>query len=276
MSMLFWNILILLLLLFGVALYFIRDYYEQRIKKEMDRAQKSETLKSVFLANASHSLRAPLKAIQGYSKMILSEQPDTMNTAQVKELAGHINKNTEQLIDFVAQLLELSNFEGSLPSFTLLQVNLAELMASYRREALNITRPDVSVRMRTDLSPYCKALLDTNFMHQLMMHLLTIAAQNTPQGEIVINYTSERKGLKVTISYTGVAQAELMSSDIYAFLQKEDALASAKNTPEFGLSICKAIIDILGGDLDIDTTNGRKTVATIWFPCRMVDRYKGM
>ncbi len=180
MSLLFWNLLILLLVAFGVALYFIRDYYEQRIKKELDRAQKSETLKSVFLSNASHTLRAPLKAIQGYSKMILEERPDSMNAAQVRELAGNINKNSEQLLDFVNQLLELSNFEGSLPSFTLLQVNLAELMASYRREALNITRPDVSVRLRTDLSPYCKATLDTNFMHQLMMHLLTIAARNTP------------------------------------------------------------------------------------------------
>ncbi len=67
-----------------------------------------------------------------------------------------------------------------------------------------------------------------------------------------------------------------MGSDIYAFLQKEDALAVAKNSSEFGLSICKAIIDILGGDIDIDTSNSRKTVAYFWFPCRMIDRHKGM
>ena len=192
-------------------------------------------------------------------------------------MATHIKKNSQELLGFISQLLELSNFEGNLPSFTLIEVNLAELMASYRREALNITNPDVSVRLRSDLSPHCKATLDNNFMHQLMMHLLTEAAKFTPQGDITINYGDERRGLKVSIVYTGIGQqSELMGGDIYSFLQKEDALTLSENSSELGLSICKAIIDALGGELDIDTENGRKTIISFWFPCRLRDKNKDM
>ena len=49
--------------------------------------------------------------------------------------------------------MDLSNFDGGMPSFTFIEVNLAELMASYRREAMNLTKANVSVRVRTDLSP---------------------------------------------------------------------------------------------------------------------------
>ena len=267
-------IISLLLIGFGVSFYFLYHHYKRRLKREVRRAQKSEQLKSVFLDNASHALRTPLNAILGYSNLLLEEKDETMTPAQVKEMASHINKNTQELIGYVKQLMELSSFEGGIPSFTYIEVNLAELIASYRREALNLTKPEVSVRVKTDLSPHCKITLDTNFMHQLMMHLLNNAAKHASQGDITIAYGNERKGLKVTITYTGNGQAEVISEDIFSFLQK-DALKLSENINGLGLPICKAIIDAVGGELDIDS-EGKKTIASFWFPCRMRDRYKGI
>lgn len=274
METILWIVIILLLIGFGTVVYLVRSHYEQRLKKEVYTAQKSEQLKSVFLDNASHALRTPLNAILGYSNLILEEKDDAMDAIQVKQMAAHINKNSRELLDFVKQLLELSSFEGGMPSFTFIEVNLAELMASYRRETLNLTKPEVSVRVRTDLSPHCKATLDTNFMHQLMMHLLNNAAKHATLGEIIISYGSERGGLKVTITYNGNGQAELISEDLFSFLQK-DALRLKTDAEGLGLPICKAIIDAVGGELDIDTTNnGQRTIATFWFPCKMRDRHK--
>ena len=248
-------------------------YYNQQLKREVNRAQKSERLKSVFLDNASQTLRAPLNAILGYSNMILEEKNDTMDAVQVKQMAGHIQQSSQELLDFIKQLMELSSFEGGMPSFTFIEVNLAELMASYRREAMNLTKPNVSLRVRTDLSPHCKVTLDTNFMHQLMMHLLNNAAKHATQGEIIVTYTSERKGLKVMISYLGNGQADVINEDIFSYLQK-DALKMNGDVNGLGLPISKAIIDAVGGELDIDTQDGRKTVAQFWFPCSMRDKHK--
>jgi signal transduction histidine kinase len=274
MTELYLVIILVLLIGFGIAFYFIYRHYEKLMKKEIKRAQKSEQLKSVFIENICHTLHTPLNAILSYSNLILEEKDETMPTAQVKEMATNISKNSEQLIHFVSQLFELSKFEGVTPSFTFIEVNLIELMASYRREALNLTKPDVSVHVRTDLSPHCKATLDTNFMHQIMMHLLANAARHTTQGDIIIKYGNERKGLRVVITYTGIGQAELIGTDIYSFLQKEDALLNSDESSLLGLSICKAIVEILGGEFYMDTEYNKKTVVTFWIPCKMVDKHK--
>ena len=162
-------IIVVLLVGAGVGFFFFRRNWQQQLKMAMRRAQKSEQLKAVFIDNACHTLRTPLNAISGYSTMIL-ETPDTMmQPDHVRELAGNIEKDSKQLLGFVDQLVELSKFEGITPSFTFIEVNLTELMASYRREAMSYTKPDVSVQVRTDLSPHCKGTLDTNFMHQLIL-----------------------------------------------------------------------------------------------------------
>ena len=273
MGTLLWIVNFVLLIGFAVALFFVHRYYNQQLKREVNRAQKSERLKSVFLDNASQTLRAPLNAILGYSNMILEEKNETMDAVQVKQMAGHIQQSSQELLDFIKQLMDLSGFEGGMPSFTFIEVNLAELMASYRREAMNLTRSDVSIRVRTDLSPHCKVTLDTNFMHQLMMHLLNNAAKHATQGEIVVTYTSERKGLKVMINYLGNGQADVINEDIFSYLQK-DALKMNGDVNGLGLPISKAIIDAVGGELDIETQDGRKTVAQFWFPCKMRDKHK--
>ena len=251
MGTLLWIVNFVLLIGFAAALFFVHRYYNQQLKREVNRAQKSERLKSVFLDNASQTLRAPLNAILGYSNMILEEKNDTMDAVQVKQMAGHIQQSSQELLDFIKQLMDLSGFDGGMPSFTFIEVNLAERMASYRR----------------------KVTLDTNFMHQLMMHLLNNAAKHATQGEIVVTYTSERKGLKVMINYLGNGQADLINEDIFSYLQK-DALKMNGDVNGLGLPISKAIIDAVGGELDIDTQDGRKTVAQFWFPCKMRDKHK--
>ena len=254
---------VLLLIVFGVSLYFIQLHYKH-------------LLKSMFIENVSHTLRAPIKAISGYCDMILEEKDEEMQPAQVRELVTNMSSSTQQLLEFISQLYDMTKLQGITPSFTFIEVNLSELMASYRRETMNITKPDVIVRVTTDLSPHCKGVLDTNRMHQLMMHLLSNAAHHITGNDIVIKYAEERKGLKVTITYAGQGQADILGADIYSYLQKEDALMNANDSSAFGLSVCKAIVDMLGGEFYVDTEYDKKTVTCFWIPCKMRDTHKDM
>lgn len=269
-------IIILLLIAFGICFFFLHRHYMKRVNVAVSRAQKSEQLKSVFIENISRTLRLPLNAITDNCNTILEEKNEKMQPDKTRELVTKISNYSKELTDFVAQIHEMSKFEGVTPSFTFIEVNLIELMASYRREAMNYTRPDVSVRVSTDLSPHCRAVLDTNLMHQLMMHLLVNAARHVTQGDIFIRYNCERKGLKVSVNYTGMGQAELVGADIYSFLQNEDVLKDSEKSSLLGLAICRAIVDMLGGEFFMDTENSKKTVASFWFPCKMIDTHKDM
>ena len=267
-------IIVFLFIAFGICLFLVRQHYGNLLDVATKRAQKSEHIKSVFIENISRSLRSPLNAIEGFCNMVLDEKDENMQSAQVREVVTNISDHTKELIDFVGQLKEMSKFEGINPSFTFIEVNVSELMASYRREAMNFTKPDVAVRVTTDLSPHCRAIIDTNLMHQLMMHLLKNASRHITQGDIFVRYTCERRGLKVSINYTGMGQSELMGADIYSFLQKEEALKDSDKAPLLALAICRAIVDMLGGEFIMDTENNKKTVASFWFPCEMKDIYK--
>ena len=268
-------VIIILLIAFGICLILVRRHYTKLLDVANKRAQKSQQLKSVFIDNISRTLRSPLQVIEGFCNMILDEKDENMQPAQVRESMLNVSSQTQELIDFVAQLHEMSKFEGITPSFTFIEVNLSELMASYRREAMNYTKPDVSVRVTTDLSPHCKAILDTNLMHQLMMHLLTNAAAHVTRGDILVKYGAERKGLKITINFIGIGQSELVGVDIYSLLQEENALKNSVMSSALGMAISKAIVEMFGGEFYMDSDND-KTLASVWFPCQLKDTYKDL
>ena len=267
-------IVIVLLIAFGISLFLVRRHYEKQLSVAVKRAQKSEQLKSVFIDNISRTLRSPLNSIAGFCNKILEDKSENMPPAEMRKVVSDISEHSKELIDFVSQLHEMSKFEGITPSFTFIEVNLTELMASYRREAMNYTKPEVTVRVTSDLSPHCRAILDTNLMHQLMMHLLTNAASHVSQGDIFINYGCERRGLKVSVTYTSMEHTELAGDDIYSLLQKEDALKDSGKSSVLGLAICRAIVDMFGGEFLMDSGHDKKTVASFWFPCEMKDIYK--
>ena len=269
-------IIVFLLIAFGICLLLVRRHYVKLLYLATKRAQKSEQLKSVFIDNISRTLRTPLNAIVGSCNKLLEEKDVNLQPAQTRKAVTEISDYSKDLLDFVMQLHDMSKFEGITPSFTFIEVNLTELMASYRREAMNYTRPDVAVRVISDLSPHCRAILDTNLMHQLMMHLLTSAAKHVTHGDIFIRYNCERRGLKVAVSYTGLDQSELAQGDIYSLLQEEGALKDSNKSTALSLAICRAIIDMFGGEFLMDKENDKKNVASFWFPCEMKDIYRDL
>lgn len=269
-------IIIVLLLLVVATFFYLRSYYQDLLNKEVVRARRSEHIKTVFLANVSHALRNPLNSIITKSNEILAEGVENIQQKQLTDDLTQINKDGKQLLYFVSQLLELSNFESGVQTFTFVEVNLAELMASYRREAQRDVSPNVSVVVRSNLSPHCKGTLDTNLMYQLMMHLLQNAIRHTTEGSITINYEAERDGLVVNIIDTGDGMTQNMQSNVSNVLQSSDSLNLFNNNSGLGLSICKAIVDGINGEISLKSEEGKGTTVTVYFPCRLRDKKKGI
>lgn len=272
-----WQIIIVLLLLVGAAgFYVFREYYLTLLHKEVDRARRSEHIKTVFLANVSNALRNPLNNIISKSNDLLTMGVENTKAEQLTDSLTQINKDGNQLMYFISQLLELSSFESGVQTFTLIEVNLAELMASYRREAQRDASPNVSVFVRSKLSPHCKGTLDTNLMYQLMMHLLQNAIRHTTEGSICINYEAERDGLQVSIIDTGDGIPQKFHGNISNVLQGDEALNMFNKNSGLGLSICKAIVDGMNGEISLKSEEGKGTTVTVYFPCRLRDKKKGV
>ena len=272
-----WQIIVVfLLLVIVVGFCVLRNYYRLLLRKEVDRARRSEHLKTVFLANVSHALRNPLNNIISKSNDLLTTGVENTKPNQLTDSLAQINKDGNQLMYFISQLLELSNFESGLQTFTLIEVNLAELMASYRREAQRDVAPNVAVYVRSKLSPHCKGTLDTNLMYQLMMHLLQNAIRHTTEGSISIVYEAERDGLQVSITDTGDGVPQKFHGNLSNVLQGDESLNMFNKNSGLGLSICKAIVDGMNGEISLKSEEGKGTTVTVYFPCRLRDKKKGL
>lgn len=99
--------IIVILVISAITIYIIWYYYHKQLRRELRRAQKSERLKSIFLANVSHALRTPLNAIIGFSDVILNEKPSNIQEEQLSEMVEHINKNGHQLLYFISPVTSL-------------------------------------------------------------------------------------------------------------------------------------------------------------------------
>ena len=267
-------IFILVLVLFAICLFLVQHYYHVRLRNEIGRAQRSERIKTVFMANVSHALRTPLNAIITDSQKLLDNEESDSN--KLKSMMTTINQNGKQLLYFISQLLELSSFDSNMATFTLIEVNLAELIASYRRETQRDAGANVQVVVRSPLSPHAKGMVDTNLMYQLMTHLLHNALAHTQEGTITIDYDYADNGLKIEVIDTGDGEPQDFKSNFSTLIQGNDSLALFNQRSGLGLSICKSIVEGLHGTIELKSEKGKGTHVTVWIPCKMRDMKKGL
>jgi signal transduction histidine kinase len=267
-------IFILVLVLFAICLFLVQHYYHVRLRNEIGRAQRSERIKTVFMANVSHALRTPLNAIITDSQKLLDNEES--DPKKLKAMMTTINQNGKQLLYFISQLLELSSFDSNMATFTLIEVNLAELIASYRREAQRDAGANVQVVVRSPLSPHAKGMVDTNLMYQLMTHLLHNALAHTQEGTITIDYDYADNGLKIEVIDTGDGEPQDFKSNFSTLIQGNDSLALFNQRSGLGLSICKSIVEGLHGTIELKSEKGKGTHVTVWIPCKMRDMKKGL
>ena len=267
-------IFILILVLFAICLFLVQHYYHVRLRNEIGRAQRSERIKTVFMANVSHALRTPLNAIITDSQKLLDNEES--DPKKLKAMMTTINQNGKQLLYFISQLLELSSFDSNMATFTLIEVNLAELIASYRREAQRDAGAEVTVVVRSPLSPHAKGMVDTNLMYQLMTHLLHNALAHTQEGTITIDYDYADNGLKIEVIDTGDGEPQDFKSNFSTLIQGNDSLALINQRSGLGLSICKSIVEGLHGTIELKSEKGKGTHVTVWIPCKMRDMKKGL
>ena len=267
-------IFILVLVLFAICLFLVQHYYHVRLRNEIGRAQRSERIKTVFMANVSHALRTPLNAIITDSQKLLDNEES--DSKKLNAAMTTINQNGKQLLYFISQLLELSSFDSNMATFTMIEVNLAELMASYRREAQRDAGANVQVVVRSPLSPHAKGMVDTNLMYQLMTHLLHNALTHTQEGTITIDYDYADNGLKIEVIDTGDGEPQDFKSNFSTLIQGNDSLALFNQRSGLGLSICKSIVEGLHGTIELKSVPGKGSTIKVWIPCKMRDMKKGL
>ena len=269
--MLFLILLVIVLLIVLGAVLVLYHRQGLRLKEEIQHAINSEDIKSHYLEDVSMTFQEPLKNIIRSCESIESQPCFKQHTDVVKAIED-IRFQSQQLAQYANEIMELSNTQGSIPHSSKIQVNLIELIMSYRREILHDVRENVQVNIRTKVSPHTKVWVDTTIFRQLIMHLLRAAAANTDEGSITIRYATEKKGLRFWIENTCAALPEKVLDTM--FTARIDPYNQNKETSDkdvvMSMALCKSIIDKLKGTIEAtakQTDFGNLNIITFWFPC---------
>ena len=249
-----------------MILFMQQRIHSRRLHKEMRRAQKSEQLKNVFLANVSHALRTPLNAIIGFSDMMCSMPEGALSSAEQQEMLNQIHGNGEQLLYFINELLQLSTIEGNGIDFQLVDCNIGQLINEYVNVVTPKVHDGVSLKVDAPLQELI-AITDPNQLRLITMHMLNNAVKHTNQGSITIAYKMQNSGLYIEVKDTGDGLPDDLKENIFMLLSDKHTFVQ-EQSPGLGLSICKAVIDAVHGKIGVESTEGHGATFWFWIPCK--------
>ena len=222
------------------------------LKRERDAAEAANAAKSRYLVNVSHEIRSPLNAIYGYAQLL--ERGAAVNTV---EAARVIRRSAEHLTDLVEGLLDISLVENGVTRVSTDTVRLPAFIDQIDR----MFRPAAAAKglaFRTEiigrLPDYVRT--DQKRLRQALINLIANAIKYTHSGEVVlaVRYSAQVAVFEVRDTGPGIAP----ESQEQIFAPFDRGIEGARGGGiGLGLPITRAIIHILGGELELDSEPGR-------------------
>jgi signal transduction histidine kinase len=235
--------------------------------QQMLQAQASDRAKTKFLANMSHELRTPLNAIIGFSEVIKlnAQQP----RERYPEYAQYIHDAAIHLLDLINGILDLARIEAGKVELEEESVSISDLIYSVVTTVKPIAEKKLVVidcrRRRTD----ALIRVDQTKFKQVLLNLLSNAVKFThPRGSVIVDYGRDAKGdLVISVKDNGVGiPPEQLQKVLEPFEQVEDHLTRRNEGTGLGLPIAKALIELHGGQLVLDSQPNVGTTAELHLP----------
>ncbi|MCU0544671.1 MAG: ATP-binding protein [Oscillatoriaceae cyanobacterium Prado104] len=269
---------------------YTEDLHEAKIA-----AEAANRSKSAFLANMSHELRTPLNAIINYSEMLQEDAQDSGSEDFLPDLEK-IQTAGKHLLDMISDILDISKIEAGHVTLYLENFDVATMI----EEVMTTAQPLVEKKGNA-LALQTKGELGTMYadlpkVRQILLNLLSNAAKFTEKGTITIgvervkndrpkptkhrrnnddellsgaNYSSQI--LVFRVSDTGIGMTDEQLQQIFKPFTQADASTTRKyGGTGLGLTISQRLCQILGGEITVESQNGRGSTFTVRLPERVV------
>ncbi|ESA32568.1 pas domain s-box [Leptolyngbya sp. Heron Island J] len=243
---------------------------EARVKAEDANRSKSE-----FLANMSHELRTPLNAIIGYSEMLEEEAADVGEDSFVPDLQK-IQGAGKHLLGLINSVLDLSKIEAGRMELFLEDFSITEMV-----EEISGTIIPVAHKNNNHLSIFCSDDIselhaDQTKLRQSLFNLLSNACKFTENGNITLTVeqipavdSSVYAGdwFRFIVSDTGIGMKDDQVEKIFdAFTQADASTTRKYGGTGLGLAITKQFINMMGGDISVESLYGQGTTFSLVIP----------
>jgi len=240
---------------------------EQQRKNEIARivAESANKAKTDFLFNMSHDIRTPMNAITGFTAMAKKYVNDS---EKVSDYLGKIEKSGQQLLTLINQVLEMARIESG-------KIELQEEPVDVRKEYGDMVTV-LSEQMLVNGLKYHYTLGDIEHNHVLtdkarvnsiVLNIVGNAIKYTPQGGTIDYRLKEMSARKpgyatflFTVEDTGIGMSrEYLKTIFEPFTREKTSTVSRIQGTGLGMSIVKSIVDLLGGNIEVQSEQGKGT-----------------
>lgn len=242
---------------------------ENALRKAKAAAEEANEAKSRFLAHMSHEFRTPLNAIMGFSEIIRNKVLGDGVSSAYATYADHIHRSGEHLLNIVNDILDMAKIESGVQPLNQGTVDMRQAISAAASFVQGLAT-ERGLHIAVEASVNIPAVSgDERFIRQVLINLLSNAIKfSPPEGEIAV-WASHRAGhwLDVSVKDSGPGiEPALLRRLGEPFLQGNPSVSQIGKGTGLGLSICKRYMDLLGGELRINSVVGIGTTATIRFP----------
>ena len=232
---------------------------EQALIEAKHRAEESDRLKSAFLANVSHEIRTPLNAIVGFSEVIAH----TENECEREEYLDIVKANSNLLLHLINDILDLSRIESGKMEFIDENIQMDELCEELRQMHQMRIKNDVKIIFERPAASLT-IVSDSHRLRQLYSNLISNAIKYTEKGAITFGYKLKGDMMEGYVRDTGSGIPAEKLNNVFGRFEKLDLL---KQGFGLGLSICKSILDKMGGEIWVESELGVGSCFYFLIPC---------
>ena len=241
----------------------------KQLKVETKRAKESDRLKSEFLANMSHEIRTPLTAISGASRL-LNESSLSSEQRKLCDIIAQSGRNLLELINDILDLAIIETGEAKLEEEEFsLRETLKKLIPGFKLEA---KEKGIELDLIYSDSLPLRIISDEGKLIQILSNLITNALKFTEKGKVEVRLESLADSkISIFIKDTGIGISKAKLPYIFnKFYQVNGTLRRQYQGTGLGLTIVKGLVDVLGGEIEVESTSKKGSTFSFSFPYRPV------
>jgi len=278
-KMAFYMVLFLIFIFLVLFVYYRKKFLEikdqefiaeERFRKLQEEVHNKEKL----ISYVSHEIRTPLSAIMGMTNLVLESD---LKPSQ-KDYLEKIEKSSNYLLNLLNDILDLSKIEADKLTIEKSEFNINDVLYYvYNVVSINAQRNNINISMHIDKDVPSHVMGDSLRIGQVLINLLGNAVKFTKDGEVTLHVSkkesfADKAILEFRVADTGIGMTQEQIKNLFnSYYQADASISREYGGTGLGLAISKHLINMMGGEIRVQSQKGAGTTFIFDLPFTLKD-----